>query len=153
MKNEKGITLMVLISTVVIITIITGTIAYRSIASTRMRSYYNMCADIELLDEKIALYYLEHKTLPIIRSETKKINELISNYGSSNPNYNPNNSQSGILYKIDLSQLNNLSLKTTEYFIDETSHTIYCSRGKKIADNYYFTVPLDYDKVDLSFYQ
>lgn len=153
MKNEKGITLMILISTVVIMTIITGTIAYRSIASTRMRSYYNMCADIELLDEKIALYYLEKKSLPILSSETKKIDELISNYGEENVNYNPNNSQSGILYKIDLSKLNNLSLKTTEYYIDETSHTIYCSRGKKVADDYYFTVPLDYENVDLSFYQ
>ncbi len=152
MKNQKGITLMILISTVVIMTIITGTIAYRSIASTRMRSYYNMCADIELLDEKIALYYLENKALPI-STQTKQISELISNYGESNPNYNPNNSEDGILYQIDLSKLKNLSLKTTEYYIDKTSHTIYCSRGKKVGNDYYFTVPLDYDEVDLSFYQ
>ena len=80
MKNQKGVTLIVLATTVAIIAIILGSISYTSVGSMRMRSYYNMCADIELLEEKIALYYLQHKTLPILQNETKSMDEIISNY-------------------------------------------------------------------------
>ena len=41
-----------------------------------MKGYYDMCSDIELLDEKIAIYYVQNKSLPIT-SETKNIQELI----------------------------------------------------------------------------
>lgn len=61
MKNQKGITLMLLVFTVLIMTIILGTISYNSLSAIKLRNYYNMCSDIELLEEKIALYYLEHR--------------------------------------------------------------------------------------------
>ena len=149
MKNEKGITLMILISTIVVMSVIVGTISYSSINSIRMSNYYNMCSDIELLDEKIALYYLEHKgqenALPVT-DESKKIEELITNYSENNVNYNPNNE--GTLYKIDLTKLDNLSLSRTGYYMDKQSHTIYCSRGVKVDKELYFTVPLDYEKIE-----
>lgn len=151
MKNQKGVTLIVLATTVAIIAIILGSISYTSVGSMRMRSYYNMCADIELLEEKIALYYLQHKTLPILQNETKSIDEIISNYSETNPNYNPNNSKK--LCKIDLSKLQNLSLTNTEFYIDEKSHTIYISHGIKVDDEIYYTVPLEYEKIDLKLYQ
>lgn len=65
MKNQKGITLMLLVTTVIMMALIFGAITYNSVNSYKLNSYYTMCADIELLDEKIALYYLEHKALPI----------------------------------------------------------------------------------------
>lgn len=151
MKNQKGITLVVLTATVVIMSIIVGTISYSSVSGARMRSYYNMCADIEILDEKIALYYIENEELPVIENETEIVDYLVNNYSQDNPNYNPNNS--GVLYKIDLSKLSNLSLNDTEYYIDEKSHTIYSSHGVEIDDVKYYTVPLNYEKVDLSLYQ
>ena len=151
MKSQKGVTLMVLVTTVVILAIITGSISYSSINSFHMRAYYNMCSDIELLDEKIALYYMENKKLPILETDTKKVEELIQNYAEGNVNYNPNNS--GNLLQIDLSKLENLTLTNTKYYIDETSHTIYSSRGIKIEEEIYHTIPLTYKKVDLSSYQ
>lgn len=148
MKSQKGITLMILVITIIVMSIIVGTLSYNSINSFRMNAYYNMCADIELLDEKIALYYLEHKTLPIIKEEPKEIKESME---EGNVNYNPNNS--GTLYLIDLSKLSNLSLTNSEYYIDEQSHTIYSSYGKKVGENIYFTVPLDYKQVNLNDYK
>lgn len=65
MKSEKGITLMLLVTTVIMMGLIFGAITYNSVNSYKLNSYYTMCADIELLDEKIALYYLEHKALPV----------------------------------------------------------------------------------------
>ena len=152
MKNQKGITLMILVTTVIMISLIFGSIAYNSITSYRLNAYYLMCADIELLDEKIALYYLENKQLPIT-NDYIEINKMIENYAEGNVNYNPNNSQEGMLFKIDLSQLENLSLQKTNYYIDPQSHTIYASSGKKMGDEVYFTVPADYQKVDLSLYR
>lgn len=148
MKNQKGVTLMILVVTIVIMAIIVGGISYSSIESFKMNAYYDMCTDIELLDEKIALYYIENKDLPIVTSNVKNIDELVPNYAEGNVNYNPNNS--GTLYKIDLSKLENLSLKSTDYYMDETSHTIYSPRGIQVEEKTYYTVPLDYQKVDLN---
>lgn len=150
MRNEKGITLMILVATVVIMAIIIGSISYSSLNAFKMNTYYNMCSDIELLDEKIALYYLENGRIPTT-DETKQITELITDYQKGNVNYNPNNE--GILYKIDLTQLENLSLKNTQYYIDLTSHTIYSSRGIKVGEEVYYTVPLAYEEINLGLYQ
>lgn len=127
-----------------------GTISYNSISSFKMNSYYNMCADIELLDEKIAIYYIQNKNLPVTE-ETKKVDELIENYSAENVNYNPNNN--GNLHKIDLSKLENLSMHYTDYYIDETSHTIYFAKGIELEEGIYHTAPLNYQEVDLSLYQ
>lgn len=151
MKNQKGVTLMILVVTIVIMAIIVGGISYSSIESFKMNAYYDMCTDIELLDEKIALYFIENKDLPIVTSDSKKVDELVPDYAEGNVNYNPNNS--GTLYKIDLSKLENLSLKSTDYYMDETSHTIYSPRGIQVEEKTYYTVPLDYQKVNLNLYQ
>lgn len=158
MKSQKGITLMLLVTTVIMMGLIFGAITYNSVNSYKLNSYYTMCADIELLDEKIALYYLEHKKLPITNeyieiNRTEENKGLIENYNESNVNYNPNNSDSGRLYVIDLSQLDNLSLQRTEYYIDEQSHTIYAGKGRKIGEETYYTVPTKYQEVNLTNYQ
>lgn len=152
MKNQKGITLMLLVITVILMALVTGTIAYNSSSNLYMRLYYNMCSDIELLDEKIALYYLNHKNeseiqnqIPIT-SETISISNLIDDYNSNNINYNPNNS--GTLYKIDLSKLENLSLNYTDYYIDSQSHTIYFCDGIDVDGTSYYTVPINYTQIN-----
>jgi hypothetical protein len=152
MRNEKGVTLMILVTTIVIISLIVGSISYSSVSTYKMNAYYNMRSDIELLDEKIALYYIQNeKQLPIIESDSKNINDLITNYYANNVNYNPNNS--GNLYKIDLEKLDNLSLNYTNYYIDEQSHTIYKSKGVKVGNDVYYTTPVNYKEVNLSLYK
>lgn len=151
MKNQKGITLMILVSTVIILALIIGTIGFNSMSSVKMQAYYNMYADIELLDEKIAIYYLENNKLPIDETDTQNITDLISDYNLSNVNYNPNNS--GTLYKINLDYLQNLSLNYNDYYIDEQSHTIYFGDNIEIDGVKYYTVPIDYQEVNLNLYQ
>lgn len=149
MKNQKGITLVIIVATVVVMAIIVGTISYNSMSSFKLNQYYKMCADIELLDEKIALYYLEHKDdaddtnfgLPI---DDEKVEASATS--ADKVNYNPNNS--GNLYKIDLTKLDNLSLNNTgDFYIDKQSHTIYYSYGIEIEGDTYYTVPVDYQDV------
>ena len=50
MKNQKGITLMILVVTIIIMSIIVGSISFSSSSSFKMKGYYDMCSDIELLD-------------------------------------------------------------------------------------------------------
>ena len=149
-KNHKGITLMILVVTIVMMSILIGSISYNSQSSFKMRAYYNMCSDIELLDEKIAIYYIQNKSLPITE-EQKNVDEIVSNYSENDVNYNPNNN--GTLYKIDVNKLENLSLNNKDYYIDEESHTIYSPNGVKLDDATYYTYPLKYQEVILSKYR
>lgn len=152
MKNQKGITMVVLIATVVVMAIIVGTVSYNSINSVKTQVYYNMCSDIELLDEKIALYYIEHMSdtenfgLPINKTVTLDAKN-VGAMDSENVNYNPNNK--GNLYQIDVTKLDNLTLNysASKYYIDSQSHTIYFSDGVEFGDETYYTVPVDYQDV------
>ena len=146
MKKQSGVTLTILAATVVVMASIIGTISFNSLSSFRMNEYYNMRSDIELLDEKIAIYFLSENELPIIEDDKRDINSVIENYNSSNINYNPNNS--GELYRIDLNQMHNLSLKNDDYYIDKISHTIYKINGIKIDDTKYHTVPYNYSLIN-----
>ena len=145
MKNQSGVTLTILIATIIVLALITGTISYNSFSNFQMNAYYNMRSDIELLDEKIALYYLENKELPIQIGDTKTINEI---YDSNNINYNPNNNAERILYKINLDELDNLSLNYTDYYIDTQSHTIYKGTGMNVGEKTYYTIPYPYTQIN-----
>ena len=136
MRNQKGITLVLLAATVLIMITILGTITYTSLDNFKIDQYYKMCADIELLDGKISLYYLKHKDdesenfgLPIDNNKIRANSEFESIVTTEdNANYNPNNI--GELYKIDLSKLQNLTLNHDgDFFIDKQSHTVYYSQG------------------------
>lgn len=160
MRNQKGITLLLLVATVLIMIIILGTITYTSMDSFKMDQYYKMCADIELLDGKVALYYLNHKDdvgdtnggLPIDKSQEASDDIKKAATTSGNVNYNPNNNNK--FYKIDLSKLENLTLNHNgDFYINEKSHTIYYSIGYELDDyelddNVYYTIKKDYQKSD-----
>ena len=151
MKSKKGVTLLLLVLTVLIMIVILGTITYTSLNNFKMNQYYRMCADIELLDEKIALYYLKHKEydldtfgLPI--EDVQVSGDLVTAATTEgNVNYNPNNS--GELYKINLSKLENLSLNnTSDFYIDKQSHTVYYAHGVEMDGDIYYTIPLEYQQ-------
>lgn len=150
MKSQKGVTLMILMATVVIMAIVAGTINYNTKSAVKTNEYYSMCADIELLDEKIALYYLQNNSLPIT-GEPIGLENICNDEAVRKENENPNNSNK--IYRIDIGKLDNLSLTNSEYFIDEQSHTIYYLYGVTFDNYTYYTVPLDYQKVELSNYQ
>ena len=60
-KKNKGITLIALSITVIIILIITGVLLYASQDSMYIKKLTNMQNDIEILRDKISLYYLSKK--------------------------------------------------------------------------------------------
>ena len=135
--------------------IILGTITYTSLDNFKLDQYYKMCADIELLDGKVTLYYLEHKNdeainfgLPIDDNKVRASSELETIVTTEeNVNYNPNNC--GELYKIDFDKLDNLTLNHTgDFFVDKQSHTVYYSTGYEIDGDTYYTIPKEYKVSD-----
>lgn len=110
----------------------------------------NMYKDIEILDEKIALYYLDNENLPITNN---KINDFKEN--STNPNDNDT------YYEIDLNKLENLQLsfgneilsKKDKYIINEQSHTVYYYDGIEYNGKKIYTKQVEYKFVELENYE
>lgn len=149
-ENSKGITLISLIITIVVLLIISNIIIYSVKNNLGIEKLKNMQNDIENLSDKISAYYNQYGTLPIIDGEytnTAKIkeNNLISE-----------NVDKGKFYIIDLSALENLTLtygkdfknisstsdkNTLEdiYIINETSHNIFYVKGIKSDGKMYYT--------------
>lgn len=152
LKNQKGITMVAEVLTMVIFVLLIGTITYSSMSSFDVRNLNNMYADILTIQEKAANYYLKYGTAPI--DEEKNISiSLLPGDMLRNPN-DDNNSY----YVVDLTKLLNVTLNrevtpkelvalpgkdgtinTTAdgssqlfYIINTKTLTVYSSRGVEI---------------------
>ena len=117
MKKRNIYSLIILISIFLIILVI----LINSIKSTiELNELSNMFKDIDVLEDKIAMYYLNNGIIPI----KSKIEDFTN---SVNPNDNSN------YYEIDLDKLEDIDLyygkryknEKDIYIINEESHTIY----------------------------
>ena len=89
-KSNKGITLVALISTVIILLILAGVTITKMNTTNGIGSYNNMVADIKLLKDKIHVYYNKYDEIP-----TTQRNISINNT---------------LYYEIDLQKLDNITL-------------------------------------------
>ena len=151
LKNNKGVTLVALSISIIIIGIILTVIVFSSRNSLKMRDLNNMYSDIRILEDKISIYYLDYNELPILgRLPNAQVNKMLSDTSK-----NPNNYKNGTMtkfYVIDTSKLLNISLNNQEsgkYAINEQSHSVYYIDGVKVDDVTYYTIPKEYTNVDL----
>lgn len=89
-RTQKGITIVSLIITVIILLILSATVAYNINYSNKAVGYNNMIADIKLLEDKILVYYNKYGEVP----KTSRAIDI------DNMEY----------YEIDLSKLDNITL-------------------------------------------
>ena len=68
-RNEKGITLVSLIITVIVLLILSGVVIYSVSTSPSTRDLMRMRADLELLRDRVLTYYNNHGQLPITGNE------------------------------------------------------------------------------------
>ena len=151
LKNNRGVTLIVLSVTVFIIGIVLTIITFSSRNSIKIRDLNNMYADIKVLDDKISIYYLDYNALPIgEKISNEQLNNIINEASK-----NPNNYKDGNLvdfYIIDTTKLQNTTLNNSnsgEYAINEQSHSVYYLKGIEVDGVIYHTIPRDYSNVDL----
>ena len=164
-KTIKGITLISLTITVIIVLILTGMIMYSAIDSIYIENLTNMKSDIENLRGKISLYYLDYNEIPVKTEyknitnlqeskslgandigkfyiiELEKLQGLTLNYGKDYEKYKAN----GYQYSSDLIDI---------YVINETSHNIFYIKGIPVTENektkiYYTNKEPDKEEVKL----
>lgn len=150
LKNSKGVTLVTLIVTIIVLLIVSNVTIYSVKNNLGIEKLKNMQNDIENLSDKISAYYNQYGTLPIINEEYTNINE-IKDAGLISATVDK-----GKFYIIDLSSLENLTLtygkdfkniKNTSdkntlkdiYIINETSHNIFYVKGIKSDGEMYYT--------------
>ena len=146
LKNSKGVTLVTLIVTIIVLLIVSNVTIYSVKNNLGIEKLKNMQNDIENLSDKISAYYNQYGTLPIIDGEYTNINEIETAEFVDKGNF----------YIIDLSALENLTLtygkdfkniKNTSdkntlkdiYIINETSHNIFYVKGIKSDGEMYYT--------------
>ena len=143
-KNNKGITMITLIVTILVISIIAGVTIYQSVENIKARKIDSLYTDLELLEDKVNTYYLNNGSLPI-KEEFK---------GSDNFKSVRNVNDNDVYYVIDISKLEGVSLSMKldftgddVYIMNEQSHTVYYPKGLTIDNETYYTLPKQYSKI------
>lgn len=139
LKSQKGITLVILIITIVILAILASVTIVHFDSGTDIRNYNYMCADIELLENKILVYYNHYNALPTKGNTIANAAEMLQGQASTRDN--------GNYYEIDISKLLNITLNygggditdKNIYIINEQSHEVYYLKGMEYEGNTYYT--------------
>ncbi len=141
-NDEKGITMVVLVITVLLLVIVTATLATSAHESIQLSHLTKLDNDIETLNNRIASYYVAHEELPVYgdpmtQEEVREyVTDLSINDGDT-------------YYIIDLGELENttlnygkgyLSRTTDSYIINEETHIIYYLKGVFYGDKMHYTV-------------
>lgn len=140
MKNQKGVTLVSLMITIILILIITGTTVYTSTNRFKINNLSKMQNDIELLNDKISSYYLKYGGLPILKDE--KNQEILYNFSEVDFDRNGNDDKN--YYIIDLEAMGNITLNygMVGYKNPNTSQDVYIINGK--THSIYYVQGIEY---------
>ncbi len=158
LKSQKGINLITLSASVIIILILMGIILYNVRDNLGVQNLKNMQVDIENLRSKVANYYMQYGEIPVNKSKEYE------NY--AHINVISTKVDTGKFYVIDLSAMENVTLtygkdyeKITEqttqqdlnqledlYIINETSHNIFYVKGIVFEGEVFYT---DYTKENI----
>ena len=155
-NNQKGVSLVTLTITVIVILILTGIVLYNVKDNLGVQKLKSMQADIENLRDKIESYYIEYGNIPAKIEYTNITN--IKDDGVISDEVD-----TGKFYIIDLSAIDNLTLTYGKdydkieseqqvdnlediYIINEDSHNIFYVKGITLDGEKFYT---DYTKDDI----
>ena len=150
MKSERGITLITLVITIIIMIILAFTTSVNIRNYQSQNSKTNFIADMKLLKEEVEQFYSRNKSLPIALDDetpikfdkdviTSKLTNLI-NINDNNNYYIIDTNELGITTNLGKDLDNVIQLGAEEditntsldvYIINEQSHTIYYPKGIK----------------------
>lgn len=159
LKKDKGVTLIALTITIIVLLIISGITINSSKSQLAIKKVNNLYSDIESINTKISDYYLKYNSLPVFENnpymnDSTSFEEFISSKGGNQNALNANDS--GPYYVLNLSKLENLTLNygsdyknwndtsTAEayqdlYIINKVTHQIYYAKGIEYKGKLYFT--------------
>lgn len=172
LKNQKGVNLVTLSVTVIIIMAILGIVLYNVRTNLGVQRLQSMQADIENLKGKVSNYYLQYGSLPILKQQDIDESILSDNVKT----VINNNIDTGKYYVIDLSAMENVTLNYGEdyekiknestsnienlkdsdnnlltdlYIINSVSHNIFYVEGIKYEGKMYYKEYQDVEDSDI----
>ena len=145
MKKEKGITLIALVITIVVMSIIAGTVIYEAINMVQSQEINKLYNDLRTLEDKVNLYYTEYGGIPVKGEYTGPTTfQMVKNPNDSNK-----------YYVIDINELDNLTLNYSisnegndVYIINDTTHTIYYAKGLGVNGKTYYRLPEEFSIIN-----
>lgn len=167
LKSQKGISLITLSITVIVLMVVTNAIIYNSKDNLVLERLKNMQSDVSNLKEKVSDYYIQYGTIPVLEREDGTFIEYTNLDDLRDKNVGAADKEEGIIsdiadigkfYVIDISLLDNLTLNFGEdykkvkanlsmdvnelrdiYIINETSHNVFYVRGMQVDEETYYT--------------
>lgn len=167
LKNEKGVTLIVLTITIIVLLIITGITISNSKSQLAIKKIENLYADLDAISTKVTSYYLKNNSLPVFTttylSSSNELGTMLTENGGTRSVINSNDD--GPYYVLDLSKLDNLTLNYGEqyriwsdtstsqeyqdlYIINGVTHQIYYPKGITYNGETYFTRNVNAEVID-----
>lgn len=159
LKNDKGVTLLVLTITIIVLLIITSITIGNAKNQLGIGKVNNLYSDLDSISTKVSDYYLKNNSLPVFENNIymnskNELGVLFELNGGEKSVINSNDD--GAYYVIDLSKLENLTLnygadykkwddsstfQTYQdlYIINGVTHQIYYPKGITYSSNVYFT--------------
>jgi len=138
-KQEKGITLTVLVITMLLMGIIVGTTFKLSNDNLNLKHVNSMYTDLESLKDSIFTYYNKYGTLPL-GDKYLGPNDFLS---AANVN-----DEADEYYLIDISKLENITLTRDltwtdgdVYIINTKTHEVYYPEGVVLDEEVYYRLP------------
>ena len=140
MKKQKGIALVTLVVTVIILMLILGVVVHISTNNLKVKNLNNLYTDLRSLNDHVATYYNKYGALPLGAKYTGEItfDEI------KNVNDDPNG-----YYVLDIEKLSNLLLTRNlswngqdVYIINTATHSIYYPKGVVYENAIYYALPM-----------
>jgi len=139
-REKKGITLMVLIITIVVMIILAGTIIVSVVGYGDLKNLKAMYNDLQALQEQVHIYYEKAGELPVTGEAID--DDFVTLFAGAR---NANDGED--YYKIDLTFLDNINLTygkqqfDKDYFIvNELSHNVYYYAGFDVEGETFFGI-------------
>ena len=133
LKSNKGITIISLIITIVLMIILTTVIVIDVDTGSDYKRYKLMCADVDLLEDKVLIYYNQFGEIP--KKEEDITEELPKEISETNE-------KTKFSY-LDVNKLNNLTLNYGEeedvFIIDNLTFEVYYLNGIEYKDEIFYT--------------
>ncbi len=168
MRDNKGITMISLVITIIVLLILTSITIYNGTTQLGLKRVNYLYSDIDTISTKVAEYYLKNEKLPVFDTpyveEKNTLKSLFTANGAKTDITNINDGEN--YYVIDLSKLDNLTLNYGDdykewerssssdklriqnvYIINSVTHQIYFPHGIRVKDEYYFTRNFDENEV------
>lgn len=143
LKKENGITMVTLVVTILLLTIISSIIVFNVVNGVKLDKLNKMYSDLQIIQDKIDIYYVENGELPIVEGSDKQSLSDIDTTVNDNDSY----------HLIDLEELgiNSSDLNdyvSNNYYVNDESHVVYSLKGTEFEGKTYYRLNKEYQEID-----